>query len=64
MTVQQIIADIDAHNLSASFAKLGGNDPSGKWAGRIGDLRNMRLAPTFEAAVLAAWAAYTGEDRA
>lgn len=63
MTVDQIFRDIDEHGLSCSFARVAVHGSQGKvWSGRIGELRNMRLAATFEAAVIAAWAAYTNAE--
>lgn len=59
MTVEQILRDIDEHDLSCSFIKL---RYGGRWSGSIGAVENMRLADTFEAAVLAAWAAYTNAE--
>jgi hypothetical protein len=62
MTPAQIIADCDEHDLHITIGRVPGTGAN-KWAVRIGlDLRKMRLAATFDAAVLAAWAAYTNSE--
>lgn len=63
MTTSQIIADCDEHDLHISIARVPGQGAGREWACRIGsNLRDMRMASTYEAAVLAAWAAYTGSE--
>lgn len=62
MTTSQIIADCDEHDLHITIGRIPGTGAK-KWCVRIGtDLRKMRLAETYEAAMLAAWAAYTGAE--
>lgn len=64
MTVEQIIADCEEHKIALTISHLPMiyKDTGRQWCARIGSLRNMRMAPTFEAAVLAAWAAYTNAE--
>lgn len=62
MTTSQIIADCDEHDLHITIGRIPGSGVK-MWAVRIGtDLRKMRLASTYEAAMLAAWAAYTNSE--
>lgn len=63
MTIDQIVADCDEHNLHFSVARVPGQGEGRAWACRIGtDLCNMRLKPTYAEAVYAAWLAYTGAE--
>ena len=63
MTIEQIVADCDEHNLHFSAARVPGQGEERTWACRIGtDLRNMRLKPTYAEAVYSAWLAYTGAE--
>lgn len=62
MTIEQIVADCDEHDIHITIGRVPGTGVN-KWCARIGtDLRNMRLKPTFAEAVYAAWLAYTGAE--
>ena len=62
MTVDQILRDIDEHGLSFGCNRLNENGREQVWYARVGDYKNARRGATFEAAVLAAWAAYTNAE--
>lgn len=63
MAVDQILRDIDEHGLSFGCNRLAEERTEYLWYVRIGsDYNNARRGPTFEAAVLAAWAAYTNAE--
>lgn len=63
MTPSKILADCESRGIAFS-ARYMPELPGNRWFARVGGVENMRPADTFEAAVLAAWVAYTNAEGA
>lgn len=63
MTIQEILHEIDAQGLRFSANRFGvEGGKSTAWGVRVGGLHEFSEAATFEAALIAAWALYTGAE--
>lgn len=59
MTTREILAEIDACDLTCGVSRIADLPETDKWGVKIGSNAEIHVARTFEAALLAAWQDYT-----